>query len=98
ESARLAGDSISQGTTLVRLGDVQVERGDLSSALDAYRDAFDLGVAAEAIRGLEKIMGLGEDAPMPSVLDALEHAYQVVSDKTGHARVVEHRLRTAADT
>ena len=97
EAARLATDSSTQGKTLVRLGDVQLEQGDLQGALDGYRDAFDLGVQAEAIRGLEQLLDRGGDAPEAAVLDALEHAYQVVGDKMGHARVVEHRLRIGSE-
>jgi golgin subfamily B member 1 len=92
ESARLVGDAGVQGATMVRLGDVRVERGDVPGALEAYREAFDSGVT-EAIQGLERLMELGGDAPEAAVLDALEHAYQTVGDKTGHANVVAHRLR-----
>jgi len=97
ELSRLGPESASQAEVLVRLGTVQVERGELSHAFESFRDAYALHPDRAALRGLESVLERGgEDEAPPGLLDALEGAYAATSDTSGASRVVAMRLARAS--
>lgn len=95
ESSRMADDAQVQSEALVRLGQVQMERGDLPAALESFREAFELTQDGSAVLGLEAVLDASGDEPVAGVLDALDGAYQANADKRGQARVLERRLALA---
>ncbi|MBV1857401.1 MAG: hypothetical protein KUG77_03240, partial [Nannocystaceae bacterium] len=96
EGARLAPEASQQSELFVRLGDARRESGERQTALDAYRESFDIDAAAAAVRGMEALLELG--APGPSLLDALEQAYQAAGDRRGQSHITALRLETADES
>lgn len=95
EGARLAPEPSQQSELFVRLGDVRRESGESETALDAYREAFDIDGASAAVRGMEALLESGDEAPATALLDALEQAYQAAGDRRGQSQVTALRLKTA---
>jgi len=99
EAARIANDPETQGASLLRLGQVQLEQGQLADALDSYREAFELTQDPDAVAGLEAVLEGSEGQPSAGLLDALDTAYEAQANVPGQARVLECRLAGAdADT
>lgn len=96
EAGRIAPEPRIQGEMLQRLGAVQLERGQPETALESYREAFEITQDRESLRGLEGVLD-AMSPPPPGLLDALEHAYQTVADRVGQARVVSLRLENATE-
>lgn len=97
EGARLAPEPSQQSELLVRLGDVRRERGEAGTALEAYREAFDIDAASASVRGMEALLENREGAPTNALLDALEQAYQAAGDRRGQAHVTALRLEVAEE-
>lgn len=95
EASRMVADPVEQAGVLVRLGEVELELGETTAALDAFRDAFDLTQDQAAVRGLERLLERTADDPPPALLDVLENTYQALGDRAGGAKVVEYRLEAA---
>ena len=97
EGSRLAESPHEQAPILVRLGEILIQRRDLSGALEAMRDAFDANQEPTAVRGLEQLLEASGDEPPAALLDALENCYQHQSDRAGQARISQIRLRGASE-
>ncbi len=97
EGTRLAEEPSEQAELWVRLGQSRAERDELVLALEAFREAFDLGDASAAVAGFENVLSRSGDAPSGGLLDALETAYQAGGDRAGQARVTQLRLDVADD-
>ncbi|MBL4684753.1 MAG: hypothetical protein JKY37_09210 [Nannocystaceae bacterium] len=95
EASRLASDPETQAANLLRLGGVRLERAELAAALESYREAFELTQDQAAIAGLQEVLAASDGAPSAALLDALDAAYEASSDRSGQARVLEHRLSAA---
>jgi tetratricopeptide (TPR) repeat protein len=99
ESAKLALGQANHADIVVRLGDAQLDVGDLAGAGTAYAEALDDRPGfAGAVAGLERVLDRSQKTGVAipaALLEALDNAYHVAGNRPGMTRIARLRLEGA---